>query len=46
MGDKTLAFVTKVAEYAQRLPTLMPSYPDVPGLVLDAGTSTGLLPVF
>jgi hypothetical protein len=46
MGDKTLAFVTKAAEYAQSLSTLMPSYLDVPGLVLDAATSNGLLPVF
>ena len=46
MGDKTLGFVTKMAEYAQSLTTLMPSYLDVPGLVIDAGTSAGLLPVF
>lgn len=46
MGDKTLGFVTKMAEYAQSLPTLMPSYLDVPGLVLDAATSTDLLPVY
>ena len=46
MGDKTLAFVTKMAEYAQSLPTLMPSYLDVPGLVIDATTSTDLLPVY
>ena len=46
MGDKTLAFVTKMAEYAQALPTLMPSYLDVPGLVIDAGTSNALLTVY
>ena len=46
MGDKTLAFVTKTAEYAQALPGLMPSYLDVPGLVLDAHTSNALLPLF
>lgn len=46
MGDKTLAFVTKMAEYAQSLTTLMPSYLDVPGLVIDAGTSNGLLPLY
>ena len=34
MGDKSLAFVTKMAEYAQSLPKLMPSYLDVPGLRL------------
>ena len=46
MGDKTLAFVTKMAEYAQSLSDLMPSYLDVPGLVIDANTSNALLPVF
>jgi hypothetical protein len=46
MGDKTLAFVTKTAEYAQSLTKLMPSYFDVPGLVIDAATSADLLPVF
>ena len=46
MGDKTLAFVTKMAEYAQSLPTLMPSYLDVPGLVIDANTSADLLAVY
>jgi len=46
MGDKTLAFVTKMAEYAQSLESLMPSYLDVPGLVIDANTSHDLLPVF
>ena len=45
MGDKTLAFVTKMADYAQALPTLMPAYLDVPGLVIDAATSNGLLPL-
>lgn len=42
MGDKSLAFVAKVAEYAQSLPALMPSYLDVPGLVIDAATSNDL----
>ncbi len=46
MGDKTLAFVTKMAEYAQSLAPLMPSYLDVPGLVIDASTSNDLLPLF
>ena len=46
MGDKTLGFVTKMAEYAQSLPALMPSYLDVPGLVIDATSSAGLLPLF
>ena len=46
MGDKSLAFVTKMAEYAQSLRKLMPSYLDVPGLVLDAATCNDLLPVF
>ena len=46
MGDKSLGFVTKMAEYAQALPTLMPVYLDVPGLVVDAATSSGLLPLF
>ena len=46
MGDKTLAFVTKTATYAQALPGLMPSYLDVPGLVLDAATSNNLLPIY
>ena len=46
MGDKTLAFVTKTAEYAQSLSSLMPSYLDVAGLVIDAATSNDLLPVF
>ncbi len=46
MGDKTLAFVTKLAEYAQALPALMPSYLDVPGLALDAATSNDLLTLY
>lgn len=46
MGDKTLAFVTKMAEYAQSLSSLMPSYLDVPGLVVDAGTSNALLLIY
>ena len=46
MGDKTLAFVTKMAEYAQSLSSLMPSYLDVPGLVIDAATSNNLLEIF
>ncbi|AWM33742.1 hypothetical protein [Hymenobacter nivis] len=46
MGDKSLAFVTKVAEYAQSLPALMPSYLDAAGLATDAATSTALLPIY
>ena len=46
MGDKTLAFVTKVAGYAQSLTKLMPTYMDVPGLVVDAATSNDLLEVY
>ena len=46
MGDKSLAFVTKAAEYAQSLPGLMPPYLDVPGLVVDAGVSADLLPLY
>ncbi|MBF9219483.1 hypothetical protein [Hymenobacter ruricola] len=46
MGDKTLAFVTKMAGYAQNLPSLMPSYLDVTGLLIDAATSNDLLEVY
>ena len=46
MGDKSLAFVGKAAEYAQSLPTLMPQYLDVPGLVTDAGVNADLLPLY
>lgn len=46
MGDKSLAFVTKAAEYAQSLPTLMPQYLNVPGLVVDAGVKAALLPLY
>ena len=46
MGDKSLAFVTKMAEYAQSLPTLMPAYLDVEALQIDAATSNNLLPLF
>ena len=46
MGDKSLAFVAKMAEYAQSLASLMPGYLDVPGLVIDANTNSALLPVF
>ncbi len=46
MGDKSLAFVTKVAEYAQSLPALMPSYLDAAGLAIDAATSNALLPIY
>jgi len=46
MGDKSLAFVTKAAEYAQSLPTLMPQYLNVPGLVVDAGVNADLLPLY
>lgn len=46
MGDKSLAFVTKAAEYAQTLPTLMPQYLDVAGLAVDAGVSADLLPLY
>ncbi len=46
MGDKSVAFVTKAAEFAQSLPTLMPQYLDVPGLVIDAGVSADLLPLY
>ena len=46
MGDKSLAFVTKAAEYAQSLPKLMPSYLDVPGFVADASVSADLLELF
>ena len=46
MGDKSVSFVTKAAEYAQTLPKLMPQYLDVAGLVTDAGVSSDLLPLF
>jgi hypothetical protein len=46
MGDKSLAFVTKAAEYAQSLPKLMPPFLDVDGLVVDAGVSSDLLEVY
>lgn len=46
MGDKSLAFVTKAAEYAQSLPKLMPSYLDVPGFLADASVSADLLELF
>lgn len=46
MGDKSVAFVTKAAEYAQSLPKLMPQYLDVDGLVTDAGVNADLLPVY
>ena len=46
MGDKTLGFVTKMAGYAQSLTKLMPTYMDVPGLVIDAATSNNLLEVY
>ncbi|MEJ7660600.1 MAG: hypothetical protein WKG07_13780 [Hymenobacter sp.] len=46
MGDKSVAFVTKAAEFAQSLPTLMPQYLDVAGLVVDAGVSADLLPLY
>ena len=46
MGDKSLAFVTKAAEYAQSLPKLMPSYLDVPGFVADASVNADLLELF
>lgn len=46
MGDKSLAFVTKAAELAQALPTLMPQYLDVPGLTVDADTNADLLPLY
>ena len=46
MGDKSLAFVTKMAEYTQSLPQLMPSYLDAPGLVIDAATSNDLRIIF
>ena len=46
MGDKSLAFVTKAADYAQTLGSLMPQYLDVTGLVTDAGVSADLLPVY
>ncbi len=46
MGDKSVAFVTKAAEFAQSLPTLMPQYLDVAGLVVDAGVNADLLPLY
>jgi hypothetical protein len=46
MGDKSLAFVTKTAEYAQSLPKLMPQYMDVPAFLVDAGVSSDLLELF
>lgn len=46
MGDKSVAFVTKAAEYAQSLSKLMPPYLDVEGLVVDAGVNASLLPLF
>ena len=46
MGDKSVAFVTKAAEYAQSLPTLMPQYLDVAALVVDAGVNADLLPLY
>ncbi len=46
MGDKSLAFVGKAAEYAQSLPTLMPQYLDVAGLATDAGVNADLLPLY
>lgn len=46
MGDRSLAFVTKAAELAQALPTLMPQYLDVPGLAVDADTNADLLPLY
>ena len=35
MGDKTLAFVTKAAEFMVQNPTLVPSYVDVAELDVD-----------
>ncbi|MBO2009733.1 hypothetical protein [Hymenobacter negativus] len=46
MGDKSLAFVSKAAEYAQSLPTLMPQYLDVASLAIDAGVNADLLPLY
>ncbi len=46
MGDRSLAFVSKAAELAQALPTLMPQYLDVPGLAVDADTNADLLPLY
>jgi len=46
MGDKTLAFVLKTAEYAQSMTKLMPQYLDVPALVVDASVNRDLLPLF
>jgi hypothetical protein len=46
MGDKSLAFVLKAAEYAQSLPDLMPRYLDVDALVIDAGVNRDLMPLF
>ena len=46
MGDKSLAFVGKAAEYAQSLPALMPQYLDVAALAVDAGVNADLLPLY
>ncbi|MBC8083843.1 MAG: hypothetical protein H7Z21_11580 [Hymenobacter sp.] len=46
MGDKSVSFVTKAAEYAQSLPKLMPQYLDVAALTTDAGVSADLLAIY
>lgn len=46
MGDKSLAFVTKAAEYAQSLPKLMPQYLDVDAFLIDASVSSDLLELY
>lgn len=42
MGDKTVAFVTKATEYAERNSNIVPAYIDVPELRKDIGTVESL----
>ena len=44
MGDKSVPFVTKSAEFAGSLSDLMPGYINVADLKIDAGVFEGLMP--
>ena len=46
MGDKSLSFVSKAAEYGASLSAVLPPYLDTDALRVDAAVSEDLLPVF
>lgn len=46
MGEKSVEFVDKAAEYSASLAKALPGYIDGPGLRIDAGTYKALLPVY